>query len=160
MNREQHNIIKRLVAGVIVVIFLTSPLMALNSSKNKTIKVPLDTFFVNTSIADLSKRLKDEEKKKSKLSVPLLMSFGGKFTRFSKHPDIEKETKIYRSWYSNIGKLCTAMGNLKYRYYAVKANQDTELIQEYGTKYIEYRTKCIKLLENPPKIKKNQPRRR
>ena len=157
---RQKNIITRLIMGVVVVIFLVSPLLAAGTNKDKNAKVELDTFSVDTTIANLTKKLKDEEKKKSKVAVSILLSIGDSFAKFARHPDIEKETMIYKSWYSDIGKLCTAMGNLKYRYRAAKANKDAELIQKYGTQYIEYRTKCIKLIENPRKIKKSpQPRR-
>ena len=159
MDRQQ-NIITRLIMGIVVVMFFVSPLLGAGTNKDKNVKVELDTFFVDRTIADLTKKFKDEEKKKTKLSVPVLVSFGVKFARFAKHPDIEKETMVYRSWYSDIGKLCTAMGNLKYRYYAAKSNKDAELIQKCGTQYIAYRTKCLKLLENPREIKKSQLKKR
>ena len=141
-------------------IFTVPFLSVAGTSKSDSEKQEFDAYIVNSMMDKLSDDMQKEVKKKSKMSAGTLSIYGARIARASKWTEIEKETKIYRSWYVSIAKLCAAMGNLKNEYYTAKVNKDAELIQKCGTQYIEYRNKCIKLLENPPKIKKSQPKRR
>jgi len=113
----------------------------------------LNVGWVDESVRSLTKKMKDEVKKKYKFTVTDLLSFGIRFVRFAKHSKIEKETHIHNYWYSNIGKICTAMGNIKYRYHAAKVNKDADLINKCVAQYRALRVKCLKLLEAPPQIK-------
>ena len=153
MNIRQPMILVLLTGAMAGGMFFTSPLLAASTNKNKKAKEELNTDFVEKNITDLTKKIKGEEKKKDKMPVTILLSVGDSFSKFAKHPEIEQETKIYKSWYSDIGKLCTAMGNLKYRFYAAKTNNDIELLKKCMTQYRLLRTKCLKLLENPKRIK-------
>lgn len=141
--------------------FFGTSLMGVAKSKENSADIQeFDAHTVRLLMDKLSSDMQNEVKKKKKLSACDLLMYGAEVADAAKWPEIEKETKIYRSWYVSIAKLCKAMGGLKDDYYTAKDNQDAQLIQECGRKYLTYRAKCIKLLENPPKIKKKQPKGR
>ena len=144
-----------------LMLFCVHDVTAAQKKKQKDKKEPLDTRYVEDSINRLKKDIKAELEKKKKITPLTLVMYGNRFIRFSKHPDIEKETRIYKGWYSNLGKICTAMGNLKTNYLDAVYNKDADIIKQCATDYRKLREKCKKLLDNPAEIKsKKKPRRR
>ena len=139
---------------LMAIFLLSSSLTAKDKSKEKTPPKQIADFtMVDNIITKLTDKMKKEVKKKYKFSSLELMSFGGRITRYAKWKDIEKETEIARSWYVKIGKIVSAMGDVKDNFYMAKANQEFELLPKYAEQYKKLQAQCLKLLDNPVKIK-------
>ncbi len=101
----------------------------------------------------------DEIKKKvlsDKCTPQEISIYSISYKNFAEHPDIEKETKIYRDWYAKMYKLLTLMYDVLYTAESAAEEQDNpknKKIEE--TKRVEYRIlldKFDKLAKNPQKI--------
>lgn len=117
-------------------------------------KFKLDSADVDKTIRELKNKLKADIKGKKKMPSSLLGSYAYKFKVYSLHPDIEEETEVYARWYSDLSESLELMNLFKSKFYNARASKNLEKQQECVLKYKKALSKCVALLKNPKKIKK------
>ncbi len=110
----------------------------LEEVKNKFIKPKSDSVIYSTEIS----------------------SYAGIFSDYSKNPNIEKETKIYREWYRKIGEGLNALANLSMKTETAKMNNQQVDISKLKTETANIQTKLETILKNPSKIPQNKTQKR
>ena len=111
----------------------------------------IDKYDVEEVVMKVIDKLK-KEKESEPVPVTLITSYSNKFTRFSKYPRIEPNTRISILWYKNVSESLFKLAEIKIKIEVATFNKEKKQFEELSKAYKESVTKIIHLLENPQKI--------
>jgi hypothetical protein len=111
----------------------------------------IDPADVETAAKKVIDKLKSE-KESNPVPVTLLTSYANKFTRFSKYPRIETDTKITIVWYKSVSESLSKLAEVKIKIEVATFNKEEKQLEELNKAYKEFVTKIIYILEHPQKI--------
>lgn len=110
--------------------------------------VPADVEIAAKKIID---RLKGD-KEICPVPVTLIMSYSGKFLRFSKYPKIEADTKISTFWYKDVAESLSNLAEVSRNIEMATFNGEEKQLEELNKIYKDFVSKIIYLLEHPKRI--------
>lgn len=114
-------------------------------------KLPVDTATLDMDIKNVQEKIK-KEKETNPLVTTELMSLASNFDFYAKHPRIEKDTKIYSTWYKNIADTLKKMANSKQDMMVATMNKNIKMAEKSKLLYKEQSETLLTLLDNPQKI--------
>lgn len=155
------------VAGAITML-MVFPVMAesVETSRNTSNKIDytdvrINGLMVQQAIDEVWQKI-EQEKKKGKLEMKAIqfVGFSNKVAFYAEHPDIEKETKVAKTWFTKIVGLLNDMYRSRKLMERSVLKKDRDAYNEAKTAYIDQLLKLEKLKNNPEKLEPSTRRRR
>lgn len=121
-------------------------------------KIPIDKIEIDrTEIVEWIKTAHQKiVKGKDPLRAIMYSAYIKKYDFFSKHPKIEKETMIEKTWYQKSSKALTEIQKIKYIMEAAELNNEKSKFNKANYVYKDLIGKYDYIVKHPEKIKKKK----